>query len=483
MLRPLLSSLLDSALGRMTGGGLPWEPAGGPGLIPPTNIVAPTTTGTYTLGSTLSGTDGEWVGNPPPVLTYSWKRDGVEIATTPTYVLTALDMHRKTRRDVIGTNALGSTTATANELSAVRILDLSIGTFTRSTEASYPTSANHATIGWAGVNVLRNLATLGDETPGALLAATYLFEQAATNYVLRSEELDNAVWLKTNTTIAANDTTAPDGAADMDAVIGTTAGLFASVSQSGLGTGASTWVASCWVQKRGTNTTGSIVVTDGVTPTTLNVTLTDAPQRVQVRAALAGLGTIHACPHPDGLSGTLANAGDDMRAWGFQFEWVLGGSASVPAASSYVRTTSATVTRATDLLTFTNAQIPEAMRTGRFQQAARADWIASENTTSRVLGRVEATAFNVWRFESTERIGAYEAGALRVQSNVGVPPMSTRYERRVYVLDLPAGRFYVDGVAQTVGTIFDWTAEAGTWAIGTGAVAVFAGRLSDVYAC
>jgi hypothetical protein len=54
------------------------------------------------------------------------------------------------------------------------------------------------------------------------LAPTFLFEEAATNNILYSEDFSNAAWSKNNVTLGVS-ITAPDGNPTMDEVIETTA--------------------------------------------------------------------------------------------------------------------------------------------------------------------------------------------------------------------------------------------------------------------
>jgi hypothetical protein len=74
----------------MTGSTVAESVAVGP-VAAPANLVRPAITGTRKVGSTLTGTDGTWVGTP--TLTREWRRDGVAIsgATGSTYTLTPAD--------------------------------------------------------------------------------------------------------------------------------------------------------------------------------------------------------------------------------------------------------------------------------------------------------------------------------------------------------------------------------------------------------
>lgn len=368
----------------------------------------------------------------------------------------------------------------ASKIALVKILSLANGTFTRASEASYPTGPS--TIAWASSGVLRSLATLGDDVPGDELAATYLLENAATNLALRSEEFDNATWVKANCTVTANDTTAPDGDADADAVVGTTAGVLTSVSQAALGAAGNVYAFSVWLKKRGTNTNASIRITDGVSPGTLNVTLTSQWTRYQVAltAASAAAVTASIYPHLDTIAGTLGTAGDDLFAWGAQVELVASGAAGTsPAASSYIRTTTAAVTRAADSLTFTAAQVPAAIKNGRFQFAYRANWTGAESAVNRAIYSSSNSAANGLRWNTTETMSMMLASVAQFTS---AGPITTRHARNVVVVDMAAAILTVNGTPGSAGTPTDLDPTDTTWRIGGSSVTTLFGRISDFFA-
>jgi surface protein len=86
----------------------------------PANVGAPVISGTTTLGSTLSSTTGAWNGNPLPTYGYQWRRNAVNIpsATGSTYVLVSADSAAAITCVVTATNALGSSSATSNTITA-----------------------------------------------------------------------------------------------------------------------------------------------------------------------------------------------------------------------------------------------------------------------------------------------------------------------------------------------------------------------------
>lgn len=83
----------------------------------PVNTVAPVATGSSTVGSLLSTTDGTWI-NTPTSYAYQWERDGVDIgsATANTYTTSAPDDGHTLKCRVTATNAAGSGVAHGNTI-------------------------------------------------------------------------------------------------------------------------------------------------------------------------------------------------------------------------------------------------------------------------------------------------------------------------------------------------------------------------------
>lgn len=76
----------------------------------PLNTTPPAISGTVTVGSTLTCSAGVWTGNPTPVITYQWRRAGVDIvgATNPSYTLVVADRTNIVQCRVLATNVVGS---------------------------------------------------------------------------------------------------------------------------------------------------------------------------------------------------------------------------------------------------------------------------------------------------------------------------------------------------------------------------------------
>src|SRR6185312_15676244 len=83
----------------------------------PSNTIAPAVSGLATVGQTLTGSAGTWVGNPTPTTSIAWQRCSggscVTVGSDSTYTLTSDDAGSTLRIAVTATNSLGSATATS----------------------------------------------------------------------------------------------------------------------------------------------------------------------------------------------------------------------------------------------------------------------------------------------------------------------------------------------------------------------------------
>jgi len=88
------------------------------GAVLPSNIVDPVVSGTNTVGSILTTTNGTWSGSTPITYTYQWLRNGSNIsgATSSTYTLVTADTSNVVSCRVTATNSVGSKNATSNSL-------------------------------------------------------------------------------------------------------------------------------------------------------------------------------------------------------------------------------------------------------------------------------------------------------------------------------------------------------------------------------
>lgn len=186
-----------------------------------------------------------------------------------------------------------------------------------------------------------------------------LVEGARTNLMLRSEEFDNAAWLKANCaggatapTVTADQAVAPDGAttADRVQVPATTTAQASCVYQSATQTG--NWSGSLFLKGNATTDTVDLAIYDNAAsvyrcvtcsynPTTWTRCLKENVAQGSVNATFifGNLGAGSPFCHSTG------QGAKDFFAWGAQAE--VGAF-----ASSYIVTTAAAVTRATETATF-----------------------------------------------------------------------------------------------------------------------------------
>lgn len=86
--------------------------------LAPVNTAAPVASGSTTIGSVVSVTNGTWTDAGSPTFTYQWKRNSVPIggATSSSYTLTAADDTATIVCTVTDTDAVGATSADSNAI-------------------------------------------------------------------------------------------------------------------------------------------------------------------------------------------------------------------------------------------------------------------------------------------------------------------------------------------------------------------------------
>jgi alpha-tubulin suppressor-like RCC1 family protein len=170
----------------------------------PVNTVAPVVTGTTTVGSTLTTTDGTWTGAPAPTFTYQWFRSpstSIGGATSSTYVLVTGDRGFGIFCRVKATNTIApsgvtadsNTTATVTSVPDAPTIGTATSTGSTTATVAFTQPANNggstitsytATSSPSGITGTLNQAGSGTITVSGLAASTsYTFTVTATNAV------------------------------------------------------------------------------------------------------------------------------------------------------------------------------------------------------------------------------------------------------------------------------------------------------------
>jgi len=253
------------------------------------------------------------------------------------------------------------------------LTDPTVVTFTRADATTCATRIKRdGTIETVAANVLRTewVDLDGDgirETPGLLL------EGSRTNIALRSEEFDNATWTKSQTTVTANATTAPDGTATADHVLEVASAANHYIYQTSMTITSGEAVVGAVEIKNGGRFRGRLYIGDisgtnlvaadfnltagtvsaptvggaGVAAYAKITALGNGWYRVEVAGKINGgvtSGHLQVNLYDDG--GAINYTGDAAKGlylWGAQFERAV-------FSSSYIKTVASAVTRAADSL-------------------------------------------------------------------------------------------------------------------------------------
>lgn len=171
-----------------------------------------------------------------------------------------------------------------------------------------------------------------------------LLEPQRTNLVLQSSSFDNAVWSRTTSTVTPNQRIAPDGTLTMDLLTFVSAGTF--TTQGISVTSGATYTFSVWLATQsGTQTVEIGNINLGAWQ---SFTVTTTPQRFEVTQVASASSR---------FPGIRCTAAYSIFAWGAQVE-------AGAYATSFIPTTTASVTRNADSITrnniFTNGLITAA---------------------------------------------------------------------------------------------------------------------------
>ena len=309
-------------------------------------------------------------------------------------------------------------------------------TFTRSTTATFVGS--NGLIQSAAIDAPRF-----DFDPVTLAPLGILIEEQRVNLLLRSEEFDNAAWLKGNSTVTANATTSPDGTVNADKLIGNTTAAGHQCQQVAVASAtlASTYTFSTYIKAAeygfafiGLNgtafvavpyisvnlSTGAVATTNGSPVSSSAVAAGNGWFRVTVTGTTdvaAGTVSPDIRPSPDGVWANRNTAQDGVSGifiWGAQAE-----ASAFP--TSYIPTVAATVTRTADSAAITGADFTPWYNQSEGTIVVSGDSFRGTAGSARNFQFDDGTSANNIRASGASVLQVVDASV--VQANLGPTPL------------------------------------------------------------
>jgi hypothetical protein len=236
-------------------------------------------------------------------------------------------------------------------------------TFTRSTTGTYYNSSG--VLSTAAINAPRF-----DYNPSTLAPLGLLIEQSSTNLLTYSQDFSNAVWVKTNATVTPNTVVAPDGTNTGSRVTFTTGGILYQIQNTVVSSGSSL-TGTIYLKGVAGTTCRFYLQTGGGTyqASVLTVTLTSAWTRVIIPALTLSDAKSNVGVYLDIASSTATY----VDIWGAQLE-------ALAFPTSYIPTTSAQVTRASDNASMTGTNFSSWYNQGQGTFYNESDWVQTLTT-------------------------------------------------------------------------------------------------------
>jgi hypothetical protein len=272
-----------------------------------------------------------------------------------------------------------------------------------------------------------------DYDPVTLAAKGLLIEEARTNLLLRSEEFDNATWIKSNSTVTANATTSPDGTVDAEKLVENTANAQHFVLQIPSATASTAYTFTVYlkaaertraalIDSGGSSATGVFDLSSGAVVSTSNctasvsnsgngwyrcsITFTSAVGQtgVNARVFLVNTGT-NTTYTGDGTSGVFLY-GAQLEAGAF--------------ATSYIPTVASQVTRSADVAAMTGTNYSS------WYNTAEGTLFAEFTLLPRTLSGTAVIAYNGsangrWSYLSSASARMLDGTNTAVAGSIGTP--------------------------------------------------------------
>ena len=266
-----------------------------------------------------------------------------------------------------------------------------------------------------------------------------LLEPQRTNLALQSSSFDNATWTKTNSSITANSTTSPSGVVDADTFSGDGTNNQHQITQSASVTSGVTYTTSVYAKKNtnnfiqiyninaffGSNAWANFDLNNGVLGSVGSATTAKIENvgngwyRCTITAAATSSGTsatsffhlITSATSARGESNTLSTS---VFLWGAQLE-------AGAYATSYIPTTTASVTRNADVLQLNGASALIGQTQGTMFCELRIGASDASGSVRNILSISDGTANNrieVYRFNNTIQYDYVSGGVIQFTGSV-----------------------------------------------------------------
>lgn len=256
-----------------------------------------------------------------------------------------------------------------NFYDGVSTAQVGTGTYTRSGSVTY--ASDSSTLSEAGANVIpMGVRWNGTET----LKGAY-FAGAITNYLVRSEEFNNASWTAIGGgSASANTATSPMGTSTADTISGSSTGD-GLAQDSGVAAASSTFVFSVWFKTSTGTATPKIIVKDAGTEGNIvecaAITTYRYPCQVPYTFSASATGNVSVQIIVDNSS--------NVRAWGAQLENFASGTTvgkrqRYSQGNNYVRTTSATATSGNSFYAIPTGIVTQIATKGSFAAWIYPEW-------------------------------------------------------------------------------------------------------------